>query len=428
MLKNVNHELNRRVAGLRALCIVICAICMLNLIRWILAPTAEVQFVNQGQMLLNLAYVIITVVFIRYLNSHNYRLLSVATVLLFAAYYFIVDNLNDFNSVYINPNNIGLGRSLNTAPILPLTFLVSGMLFLRNSLILAFIIFFTGMFALEIYDVVKDERTYFTSDFELLQKDGFAINLPILIVWINVWVIVSIVCWAVIYLVDSLMKDVVKFEKSTAQFGRYFSPAIREKIQESEFDLLDNENNTQLVAVLFTDIDGFTKLSESMSSKEIIDMLSEYQDRMIKPIFKNSGTVDKFIGDSVMATFGTPVSQGNDAQNAFNCAREMQIAMRQWVKEREDRQLPVVTHRIGIHFGSCVVGNIGNEDRKEFTVVGDVVNVANRVCDICKELKCDFLVTESLKNRLNETLNAEEVENYPIRGRKDKITLFKVQS
>ena len=134
MLKNVNHELNRRIAGLKALCIVICAICMLNLIRWILAPTAEVQFVNQGQMLLNLVYVIITVVFIQYLNSYNYRLLSIATVFLFAAYYFIVDNLNDYNSVYINPNNIGLGRSLNTAPILPLTFLVSGMLFLRNSL------------------------------------------------------------------------------------------------------------------------------------------------------------------------------------------------------------------------------------------------------------------------------------------------------
>lgn len=428
MLKEINHELNRRVTGLRALCIVICAICMLNLIRWILAPTAEVQFVNQGQMLLNLAYVIITGIFIQYLNSHNYRLLSIATVLLFAAYYFIVDSLNDYNSLYTNPNDIGLGRSLNIAPILPLTFLVSGMLFLRNSLILVFIAFFSGMFALDIYDVVKDERTYFTSDFEVLQKDGFAINLPVLIVWINIWVIVSIVCWAVIYLVDRLMRDVVKFEKSTAQFGRYFSPAIREKIQESDFELLENENNTQMVAVLFTDIDGFTNLSESMSSKEIIEMLSEYQDRMIKPIFKNSGTVDKFIGDSVMATFGTPVSQGNDAQNAFNCAREMQIAMRQWVKEREDKKLPIVTHRIGIHFGSCVVGNIGNEDRKEFTVIGDVVNVANRVCDICKELKCDFLVTESLKNRLNETLNAERVENYGIRGRKDKITLFKVQT
>ena len=102
--------------------------------------------------------------------------------------------------------------------------------------------------------------------------------------------------------------------------------------------------------------------------------------------------------------------------------------MRQWVKEREDKKLPVVTHRNGIHFGSCVVSNIGNEDRKEFTVVGNAVNVANRVCDICKELKCDFLITESLKNRLNETLNAESLENYAIRGRKDKITLFKVQT
>ena len=67
-----------------------------------------------------------------------------------------------------------------------------------------------------------------------------------------------------------------------------------------------------------------------------------------------------------MATFGTPVSQGNDAQNAFNCAREMQIAMRQWAKERTEAKLPVIKHRIGIHFGNCIVGNVGNDDLKEF--------------------------------------------------------------
>ena len=73
-----------------------------------------------------------------------------------------------------------------------------------------------------------------------------------------------------------------------------------------------------------------------------------------------------------------------------------------------------------IHFGTCVVGNIGNEDRKELTIIGDVVNVANRVCDICKELKCDFLVTESLKNRLNETLTLKRLKTTRLETEKIK--------
>ena len=427
-MEATNHELNRRVTGLRALCFVIAAIAMFTLIRWIIAPTAQLQYVNQGQMLLNLFTFIIFSLFIFLLKNENYRVLSIATVLLFPAYYFIFDLLIDFDNEFVNPSAIGLGRSLNTAPIVPITFVVLGTLFLRGSMILLFIGFFTLMFGFEAYKVITDDRTFFESDFDILQNNGFAIDTAVFVIWINIWIIISIVCWSVVYLVDKLMKDVVKFEKSTAQFGRYFSPSIREKIQEADLEVKDNENNSQLVAVLFTDIDGFTELSEKMSSREIIDLLSEYQDRMIKPIFKNSGTVDKFIGDSVMATFGTPVTQGNDAQNAFNCAREMQIAMRQWVKEREDKKLPVITHRIGIHFGNCVVGNIGNKDRKEFTVIGDVVNVANRVCDICKDFKCDLIITEELKNRLNETINGEEVKDYSIRGRKDKVTLYKVST
>ena len=85
-----------------------------------------------------------------------------------------------------------------------------------------------------------------------------------------------------------------------------FSPNIRLKHSwKADLEIKENENNSQAVAVLFTDIDGFTELSETLSSKEIIELLSDYQDRMIRPIFKNSGTVDKFIGDSVMAVFGT---------------------------------------------------------------------------------------------------------------------------
>ena len=199
-----------------------------------------------------------------------------------------------------------------------------------------------------------------------------------------------------VYISDKLFNDVIKFEKSTAQFSKYFSPAIREKIQDQNFDILSNKND-QMVAVLFTDIVGFTGISEKLEPNEVIKLLSEYQDRMIKPIFQNAGTVDKFIGDAVMATFGTPVSQGNDAQNAFNCARDMQISMRQWAKERSELKLPIIKHRIGIHFGNCIVGNVGNDELTEFTVIGDVVNVASRVCEANKDLDSEFLITESLK-------------------------------
>ncbi len=426
-MKNINHELARRIAGLRLFCIVICGICMLNLIRWILAPTGEVLLVNQGQMMLNLIYVIITFSFIYFLNDKNYIFISAATIILFILYYFTFEILNDYDRSFANPDKLGIGRALETIPLLPLTFIISGILFLRKSLLFIFIVFFTFMCGLSVYEIITDNRTYFSNDWNTTISDGFAIYTPVFVVWLNVWVIICIICMASVYLIDRLMRDAIRFEKSTAQFGRYFSPTVREKIQEIDLEIKEDENNNQLVAVMFTDIDNFTQLSEKMSSKEIIELLSEYQDRMIKPIFKNSGTVDKFIGDSVMATFGTPISQGNDAQNAFDCAREMQIAMRQWAKERKDKNLAEITHRIGIHFGNCVVGNIGNEDRKEFTVIGDVVNVANRVCDICKELNAEILITETLKNRLNEEINSEVIKEHPIRGREDKITLYKIQ-
>ena len=144
---------------------------------------------------------------------------------------------------------------------------------------------------------------------------------------------------------------------------------------------------------------------------------------MVKPIFKHLGTVDKFIGDAVMATFGTPVSQGNDAQNAFNCAREMQIAMNQWAKERSERGLPVVTHRIGIHYGECIVGNIGNQDRKEYTVIGDAVNVASRICDLGKDLKSSLIISEEVKLRLLEEVTTRFEKGIKLKGKERPINL-----
>ena len=160
-----------------------------------------------------------------------------------------------------------------------------------------------------------------------------------------------------------------------------------------------------------------------MEPEKLALIINSYLSEMSTIAIKHGGTIDKFIGDAVMATFGTPVSQGNDAQNAFNCARDMQISMRQWAKERSELKLPIIKHRIGIHFGNCIVGNVGNDELTEFTVIGDVVNVASRVCEANKDLDSEFLITESLKLRLNEDIKTKEIKNYEIRGKKEKQTL-----
>ena len=95
-------------------------------------------------------------------------------------------------------------------------------------------------------------------------------------------------------------------------------------------------------------------------------------------------------------------------------------------KERSDKGLPKIKHRVGVHYGTCFVGNVGSEDRIEFTVIGDTVNVASRICEACKEIKSDILISEEVKLRLSENLPTEEVKGFQVRGRNKKINLHKV--
>ena len=147
---------------------------------------------------------------------------------------------------------------------------------------------------------------------------------------------------------------------------------------------------------------------------------------MVDCIFEFNGTVDKFIGDAVMANFGTPKSYGNDAQNAFNCAVSMNQKLTSWNKNRKLNGLPEIHHRIGIHFGPCVVGNIGGEQRIEFAIIGDAVNVASRICDACKQFDTDFLVSSALSEHVTTDKKLELHKDYEVRGRSEKIDLMKV--
>ena len=287
--------------------------------------------------------------------------------------------------------------------------------------------------ALSLIQPVKDyfiftrlEQVYFTSDAQLLANDGNAVSEGRFFDYVTLYSLYLVAIASVAFYTRWVLKSTVELEKSRANYSRYFSPDVRDEIESSTKNANEKSSRDLTVAVMFTDIVGFTKLSEKMQPKEVLELLSEYQTLMVDAIFQHKGTVDKFIGDAVMANFGTPKSHGNDAQNAFDCALLMNKKLSDWNIEREKKGLVKIEHRIGIHYGPCVAGNMGSEQRVEFAVIGDVVNVASRICDACKEFDTNFLVSLDLEKKVTHKEDNERVSNYKIRGRKDTIDLVKI--
>jgi adenylate cyclase len=287
--------------------------------------------------------------------------------------------------------------------------------------------------ALSLIQPVKDyfiftrlEQVYFTSDAQLLANDGNAVSEGRFFDYVTLYSLYLVAIASVAFYTRWVLKSTVELEKSRANYSRYFSPDVRDEIESSTNNANEKSSRDLTVAVMFTDIVGFTKLSEKMQPKEVLELLSEYQTLMVDAIFQHKGTVDKFIGDAVMANFGTPKSHGNDAQNAFDCALLMNKKLSDWNIEREKKGLVKIEHRIGIHYGPCVAGNMGSEQRVEFAVIGDVVNVASRICDACKEFDTNFLVSLDLEKKVTHKEDSKRVSNYKIRGRKDTIDLVKI--
>ena len=296
----------------------------------------------------------------------------------------------------------------------------------RFYLTISFVIYYLALNAFFSSSIILHPETYFTYDHSKISSDLFAMHGGIFQQNVTIVIISALALIGIAWRMQRNLEDASLHERSNSILGRYFSPEVREEIEKNKATLDLDKEKEQKIAVMFTDISGFTKLSEGMKPKDVLDLLSEYQTKMVAAIFHNGGTVDKFIGDSVMATFGTPFSKGNDSQNALNCLRQMQISMREWAQERQEKGLPVVKHRIGVHFGECFVGNVGSEDRFEYTVIGDTVNVASRICEGCKDVGADVLISEEVMSRLSENLTSEEVVDFSVRGRSKKIKLHKI--
>lgn len=209
-------------------------------------------------------------------------------------------------------------------------------------------------------------------------------------------------------------------------FNNYLSSNLLNQIIQNPSKLkLGGEKKR--VSILFTDIRGFTNLSESISSEKLIQILELYFTPMTKIVLRNNGTLDKYIGDAIMAFYNAPIDVENHEQCAVKTALQMLDELQNVNKELTKRGLPNIDFGAGINTGDAIVGNIGSMERFDYSVIGDSVNVASRVEGLCKQYKAHILITEFTKNALNEEdFLIREIDEVSVRGKHTATKLYQV--
>jgi adenylate cyclase len=186
----------------------------------------------------------------------------------------------------------------------------------------------------------------------------------------------------------------VEAEIVRADLARYVSPDVAEALI-TRANTGFGDPTTRTVAVLFADIVGFTKLTEILSPERTFALLRSFQERSSAIVFKHGGTLDKYMGDGLMATFGAIELQSDAPARALACAFELQQEIERWSRKRSGRGVDPLRVSIGIHCGPVTVGNLGGKERVEFTVVGDVVNVASRLEEVTREVGGSIVASQS---------------------------------
>lgn len=237
-----------------------------------------------------------------------------------------------------------------------------------------------------------------------------------------------VLVFAISYAIFRSLRMLLKFAAAESQkttLSRYFSPDLVSEIV-SEPEVIA-KGKRQKVTVLFSDIRGFTQFSEPMDPESLSIFLTEFRRRMVRAIFQYGGSLDKFIGDAVMATFGTPSpsdNPGEDSKNAVLAAKAMLDELNTWNLERKKNGESEIKIGIGIHTGEVFCGSIGSEERMEYTVIGDTVNTASRIESACKDLGVTFLISEAVWLEMSSPTGWDKKADVTLSGREQKIHLY----
>ena len=232
----------------------------------------------------------------------------------------------------------------------------------------------------------------------------------------------------------ALLRRQVADHLARANLARYFSPNVVDVLASA--GPAGTAARRESVAVLFADMKGFTRVGESLGPEATMELLQGFHHRVTRIVFEHQGTLEKYIGDAVMATFGTPSPASDDASRALRCAWQLLGETRRWSDQRVARGATRVQMGVGLHYGEAIVGSLGDGLRLDYAVIGDTVNVASRLERLTRELDVEIVVSDDLVTRIQKEGASADAQlgrltrhgDVPLRGRVHPITVWTAPS